>query len=242
MSSAEALNLNRVGSPDTMDDPVGESPENEKSYRKIGAERRKAAQANIAAKTNWLGGWAEKIKNWTKSKAEIITDYGLASPDMAKDAIVAGYQTADQKFDQFATAVDNRVQKLDAAIDRKVEATQKWAKDKAETAAAIAKLGGHLAVGAGAMVAGKFEDAAYDAKEKVKNGCNSVLESGKASIDKAKSKVASAAEKFRAWRMKRALESVAKQELEAKQKLTEALRKKSELLATLFPSGTQAAA
>lgn len=240
MSGAEALKLNQVGGPDTMDDPVGVSPEKKKSYREIGAERREAAKAGLNKKATWLSGWVDKIKSFTKNTAEVATDYTLASPEMAKDGIKATAQYADQKFDQFATAVDNRVQKAEAALDRKIEATQKWAKDKKDTAEAVAKLGAHLAVGAAATVAGKFEDAAYDAKEKVKNGYNSVVESGKASMDKAKAKFTSAAEKFREWRMKRALESAAKQEAEAKQKLVEALQKKNALLSQLF--GNQAAA
>lgn len=241
--SAEALHLHQVtGGPDTMDDPTGDSPEKKKTYKEIGAERRKAAQATISAKATWLGGWTEKIKNWTKSTAESATDYALATPDMTKDAVVGTAQYADKKFDQFATAVDNRVQKAEAALDRGIEASKKWTKDKVETAGAVAVLGGYLVAGAASATVGKFEDAAYQAKEKVKNGYTSVIEGGKARIDAAQAKITAAGEKFRAWRMKRALENVAKQELEAKQKLTEALRKKNELLASMFPSGTQAAA
>jgi predicted thioesterase len=225
-----------------MDDPIGDSPEKKKTYKEIGAERRKAAQANISAKATWLGGWTEKIKNWSKSTAETVTDYTLATPDMVQDTAVAGVQYADKKLDQFATAVDDRAQKAEAALDRGIEASKKWTKDKVETAGAVAVLGGFLVAGAASSMVGKFEDAAYQAKEKVKSGYASVIEGGKARIDAARSKITAAGEKFRAWRIKRALENVAKQELEAKQKLTEALRKKNELLTSMFPSGTQAAA
>lgn len=218
MNGSETMKLNKSESGVDSKSAVANSPEKPKTYRELGAERRKATKENLKKKIASLGGWMDKIKGFFKDKAESAVDHAFALPEMAKDGMKSASEYANKK----------------------IEATQKWSKDKKDAAEAYAKMGAHLAVGAGEKVAGKFEDAARDAKEKVKNGYNSLIESGKASIDKAKGKIASVAEKFRTWRANRLIENAKREENEAKRKLVEAMQKKRALMAQLF--GNQAAA
>lgn len=232
--------LNSAGSPDQLPDQPGVAPETKKNYKEIGAERRKAINENIAQKKSWIIGAKEKLKALFGSAKEDLVDYTLAAPDMVKDAAVEGYDTANKKIDAVVETIDNKVTDIRVATEQAAERAQQWAKEKAEIAEAIAVITGHLAAGAAISAKDHIETRIAESKESLKNNYQKAVERGNKLILDAQTKGKSAMDRFRTWRINRALERATQKEDLARAALVKAIQEKRQLTSNLFPLQTAA--
>lgn len=234
MTSAEAPKLNTTGSPDTMDDPVGGSPEKKKTYREIGAERREVFSKSISKRKAWLAGWAEKAKGFLSKTKDAAVDYAFASPIMAKDAVVGTAHAANDKFNTFVDVVDTRVQKAERAFDKKVEAGKKWGKEVAASTREGIKDLKLTAEVIGDITKQAYEGKVAEIKEDLASGYEQTMSRGKALIEGAQKKGAAAIQAFRTWKNNKRLEALERKENAARQQLEAIVEQKMKFQESFF--------
>lgn len=191
--------------------------------------------------------------------ARLATAYSLFK---AKEGVKAADRFYEQKI---VNPIDAQVQKADAYIDKKWEQGKNyaelkkqqgaaWAKDKAETVAAVGIIGGYLAKGIAGSVKEGVTQKVAEAREKVSQGYENVLGMGAAAIASAEQKrkalFSGARDKWNQIQLgflnrqlanERAKAEMAREELEAREAKAKAIEEKMKLLNVDFVGNSQEA-
>lgn len=217
------------------------------------ADGAKAAGAGLEATGKGIVFGGE----FTGRAARLAAAYSLFK---AKEGVKAADKFYEQKI---VNPIDAKVQKADAYIDKKWEQGKNyaelkkqqgaaWMKDKAETAAAVAIIGGYMAKGIAGSVKEGVTQKVAEAKEKVSQGYENMLGMGAAAIaaaeQKRKSLFSAARDKWNQVQLsflnrqlanERAKAEMAREELEAREAKAKLIEQKMALLNTDFVGNAQ---